>query len=107
MRLETTIVYWKHKDKIGNVTLVWKYTYIRNTKEIIKCEKNDKLTLAIIRLETYIRNIFDEKHKNYTGNKVKRLKTNFVDRNSELRLETKTVDWKLIRLETYKNVYNL
>ena len=52
MRLETTIVYWKHKDKIGNITLVWKYTYIGNTTEIIKCEKRDKLTSAINRLDT-------------------------------------------------------
>ena len=34
---------------------------------MIKCEKQDKLTPAIIELETYIGHIFDWKHVKYIG----------------------------------------
>ena len=34
-------------------------SYIGNIAKIIECEKRDKLTYTLIRLETYIGNIFD------------------------------------------------
>ena len=59
--METRIGYWKRKNKIGNIT-------------------------AIIRLETYIGNVVDRKHK-------RTLQTVKI-RNKTRRLERMNLDWK-------------